>query len=145
MLKFLYQHNKRCLGKIPLGNNRILRQCSRATSLFIRPSAIPELRTRIIPKLRFPDAITEAICEDEIIINYGNLQTVKYRESAHIDKMIRARLRRLGKFLIEVRFILKSVQKLITTLLLKIENLIVFFRFEMSQILSIRYNQKSFP
>lgn len=101
-LKFLYQHNKRCLGRINHGINRILVQCSWETSLFIRPSAIHPLRTRLIPKLRFPDPITEVICEDEVIIDYGNLQTVKYRESAHIDKMIRARLRRLGKFLIEV-------------------------------------------
>lgn len=108
--------NRRCVGKIRQGNNRILVQCSRATSLFIVPSAIASLRLRIIPKLRFPDPINEVICEDEVIVSYGNLQTVKYRESAHIDKMIRSRLRRLGKFLTEVKFIAKAVEKLITDL-----------------------------
>lgn len=114
LLKFIYQHNKRCFGKIEQGRNRILIQCSRATSLFIQPSAIEPLRTRIVPKLRYPDPVTEVICEDELIVDYGNLQTLKYRESTHIDKMIRARLRRLGQFLIEVSVILKSVWKFVT-------------------------------
>ena len=50
-----------------------------------------------------PDEVADAIRFDNLIIKFGNMQVSKYKESHHIDKMIRQQLRRLGRFLLKVR------------------------------------------
>jgi hypothetical protein len=58
------------------------------------------LQQQVSPVLRLDD-ISAIIRNDEFLISYGNKMCAKYR-SPHLHKMIRARLRSLGRFLLEI-------------------------------------------
>lgn len=49
---------------------------------------------------------------DLLIILFGNQQCIKYRHSRHLDKMIRAKLRLLGNFLIVLRTLDNTISQL---------------------------------
>lgn len=68
----------------------------------INKFAKPAVRQRIFPKFH-QDHVVEAIRYDYVVIFYANSLTSKYRESQFNDKMIRAKLRLLGRFIIECR------------------------------------------
>lgn len=68
------------------------------------------LRNEVFPLLR-DDEVTNVIRYDSIILLYGNQLCLKYRQK-HLQKMIRAKLRLLGRFLIEARKMNSSVKNL---------------------------------
>lgn len=57
------------------------------------------------------DDITQVIRYDEFVITYGNTLCEKYR-LPHFHKMIRAKLRTIGRFLLEIKKIDKTVENL---------------------------------
>lgn len=69
------------------------------------------MRRRIFPVLRQNDDVVNAIRFDDLVIIFGNFQAEKYRESNHIDDMIRTKLRRLGRFLLIAREVSEEFHK----------------------------------
>lgn len=68
------------------------------------------LQNEVFPLLR-DDEVTNAIRYDDTILSYGNKLCIKYKQK-HLQKMIRGKLRLLGRFLIEIRKINPSIQDL---------------------------------
>lgn len=58
------------------------------------------------------DKVCAIVRYDLLIILFGNQQCIKYRHSRHLDKMIRAKLRLLGNFLIVLKDIDKNISQL---------------------------------
>lgn len=106
----LRHHNARCT-KTNCSNQRSLQIESRKTCLLISKYAKNPLRRRIFPVLRQNDAVVNAIRFDDTVIIFGNFQADKYRESNHIDDMIRTKLRRLGRFLLIAREVSQEFHK----------------------------------
>lgn len=96
----LHRHFKKCSGKCSK-NNRKIKALSRAVMGNVHEKADSQLRN-IICRMR-DDEITSVVRFDELIILFGNLEAFKYRHSQHHGKMIRAKLRRLGRLLLELR------------------------------------------
>lgn len=57
---------------------------------------------RIFEKLR-EDEVKEVLRHDEVVIQWLNVECVRYETSRHHDKMIRAKLRRLGRLILNMR------------------------------------------
>jgi hypothetical protein len=74
---------------------------SRKLDIEINEKACDVLQQQVLPVLRLDD-ISAIIRNDEFLISNGNKMCAKYR-SPHQHKMICARLRSLGRFLLEVR------------------------------------------
>ena len=91
----------RCL-KENLSNNRTVQRICRSQNLQITSIASNALGQRVFPVLRV-DEVVKAIRFDKLIIMYANFQVEKYKESYHIDDMIRQKLKRLGRFLLIMR------------------------------------------
>lgn len=47
--------------------------------------------------------VTTVVRYDLLVILFGNLESYKYRHSQHHSKMVRAKLRRLGRLLLELK------------------------------------------
>lgn len=91
-------HRRKC-GKSNKNDRSSLIDGRRLTQ-YVHSAANNVLKTDIIPVLR-DDKITQAIKYDDLIIKYGNKLSDKYTLSHHHD-MIRAHLRYLGRFKIEM-------------------------------------------
>ncbi|XP_044757076.1 uncharacterized protein LOC123315447 [Coccinella septempunctata] len=96
----LHKHYRRCTGRCSKYNKKV-QMLSRLTMGDIHEMAEPQLK-KIICRMR-DDEITTIVRYDELIILFGNLESYKYRHSQHHGKMIRAKLRRLGRLLLELR------------------------------------------
>ncbi|KAL3269008.1 hypothetical protein HHI36_008093 [Cryptolaemus montrouzieri] len=79
---------------------------SKKKAMYISETASNILKNRIFPHLR-EDDISKEIMSDETIILFGNRLCQKYR-SAHMKKMIRAKLRTVGKFFLTFKKICGS-------------------------------------
>lgn len=96
----LRRHFKRCNPEA-VSHDRTLSEQSRVVHGQIHRKACTILRNQIFPKLR-EDSITKIIAYDELAIIYGNKLTEKYRKP-HLHKMIRSKLRLIGRFLVEIK------------------------------------------
>lgn len=99
-LNNLRTHVRKC-NKIRKHGERNIMASSRAHVRKIHPSACEILKTEVFPVLN-DDLITTAIRFDPLVITYGNRLCSKYRLK-HIHKMIRARLRLIGRFIIAAK------------------------------------------
>lgn len=103
----LHKHYNKCSGQSSKYNRDI--QCmSREVTGNIHEKAEPLLR-KLVSRMRNDD-VTTIIKYDYLVVLFGNLEAYKYRHSQHHTKMIRAKLRRLGRLLLEF----KKVQTNIT-------------------------------
>lgn len=96
----LHKHFKKCSGQSSKYNRQI-QSLSRQTIGNIHEKAEPLLRN-IVSRMR-DDDVTTVVRYDLLVILFGNLESYKYRHSQHHSKMIRAKLRRLGRLLLELR------------------------------------------
>lgn len=92
-------HVRKCTKKTD--NRKVISVQSRKIAWDVHPEACSVLRTEVLPVLRL-DPITDLIRYDRFLISFGNRMCTKYR-SPHHHKMIRAKLRSLGRFLLEMR------------------------------------------
>lgn len=91
-------HLSKC-GKIKRKRTNLIE--SRTLTQFIHSAANNVLKTKIFPVLR-DDKITRSIRYDELIIKFGNKLSEKY-SLEHQHDMIRANLRLLGRFIVELK------------------------------------------
>ncbi|KAF5308551.1 hypothetical protein FQR65_LT18084 [Abscondita terminalis] len=82
-------------------NMRNLQADSRAMLPEVHPRANKKVREDIFPKL-VNDEVTRIAAHDLYIIEYINLMSIKYSSSAHHNKMIRNKMRHLGRILLEM-------------------------------------------
>jgi hypothetical protein len=95
----LRKHFRNCTGKKDRKKGILV--MSRKLNIEINEKACDVLQQQVFPVLRLDD-ISAIIRNDEFLISNGNKMCAKYR-SPHLHKMIRARLRSLGRFLLEIR------------------------------------------
>lgn len=95
----LRRHYVKCVATPKRTRNVIIQ--SRMVQGLIHSKASDILKNEIFPVLR-EDDVVRSIRYDELLILYGNKMCVKYKAKYH-QKMIRARLRLLGRLLLEVR------------------------------------------
>ncbi|XP_066599970.1 uncharacterized protein [Prorops nasuta] len=93
-------HFKKCLAKESASNTRTIKILGRSITCQIHHSANFTLKRIVFPVMR-EDDVTRRIRYDELLIAYGNKMCTKYRLH-HQHDMIRARMRLLGRFLIEL-------------------------------------------
>ncbi|KAJ8930644.1 hypothetical protein NQ314_016559 [Rhamnusium bicolor] len=93
----LRRHVKICNRGGTHRNDRSLLKRSRALLSNIHPDANEILKTKIFPVLN-EDDVKNIIRYDRLIILYGNIMCLTYRDEHHFD-MIRNRLRLMGTFL----------------------------------------------
>ncbi|XP_065364497.1 uncharacterized protein LOC135957639 [Calliphora vicina] len=91
-------HTKKCL---PNKNKRTNFIESRRSTQYMHSVANKVLKLKIFPVLR-DDTISRSVRYDELILKFGNKLTEKY-SSEHQHDMIRANLRLLGRFKIELK------------------------------------------
>ena len=96
----LRKHYRLCCQTGKKGERNILIN-SRRIHGDIHKKASEKLKQDIFPVLR-EDDVTRILRYDELAILYGNKMCTKYR-SRHHDSMIRARLRLIGRFLLEIK------------------------------------------
>lgn len=104
----MYRHFRRCSGTKK--GTRDITVRSRRIEGNIHPSASKRLKEKIFPVLR-DDEVTNHIRYDEAVILYGNWMCSKYRQR-HLPKMIRNRLRLLGRFIAAIKNQNPSVKSL---------------------------------
>lgn len=63
---------------------------------------------RIMAPLHMKSECVEAILHDDVVMQWLQYESIKYESSTHHDKMIRAKLRRLGKLIIAMRALLPN-------------------------------------
>lgn len=95
----LHRHFRRCSGTAK-GTSNILVE-SRRTCPDLHILASKRLIENVFPHLH-EDIVTNQLRYDEAAILYGNWQCSKYRQR-HLPKMIRARMRLLGRFLVAIK------------------------------------------
>lgn len=83
---------------------------SKIVTLPLHPLACPVLKTQIFPYFRNDESI-QVIRNDYLAILYGNKLVAKYRDQHHY-KMIKANLRYIGRFLLQMRHISRSINDL---------------------------------
>lgn len=93
------RHYKKCDVNIIAGDKTLLVK-SRIVHGQIHKKANITLKNKIFPSLR-SDEVSDIIRFDELIIIYGNKMSEKYR-SSHLHKMIRSKLRLIGRLLLEL-------------------------------------------
>lgn len=104
----LRRHYRKCIGNVDMNvTSRDTYVKSKIVTLPIHPSACPVLKTQIFPYFRNDEAI-QIIRNDYLAILYGNKLVTKYRAQHHY-KMIKANLRYIGRFLLEMRRISCSI------------------------------------
>ena len=96
----LRHHYRRCAKRNCAKRRNILLTSKKLTGR-IHPQACDILRTKVFPTLQ-EDDVVKALRYDELIILFANKLCLKYKDP-HFYDMIRQKLRRLGRFLIEVR------------------------------------------
>ncbi|CAG9824676.1 unnamed protein product, partial [Phaedon cochleariae] len=82
---------------------------SRAVLPKLHRKASDALRNKIFPPMR-DDEVTKAIAYDELVIVYANLLASKYSSSDHHHKMIRNKLRHIGRILLAMKKIDSSIK-----------------------------------
>nr|CAI5837651.1 unnamed protein product [Callosobruchus analis] len=107
------KHYARCIPNYKKGDRSISTK-SKALIHRLHPKACTVLKTFIFPKLR-DDDITQIIRYDELVIQFGNSLCAKYRLQ-HLYKMIRAKLRLLGRFMLEMRKLDSNIRDLASLL-----------------------------
>jgi hypothetical protein len=95
----LRKHFRNCTGKKDRKKGILV--MNRKLDIEINEKACDVLQQQVLPVLRLDD-ISAIIRNDEFLISNGNKMCAKYR-SPHLHKMICARLRSLGRFLLEIR------------------------------------------
>jgi hypothetical protein len=95
----LRKHFRNCTGKKDRKKGILV--MSRKLDIEINEKAWDVLQQQVLPVLRLDD-ISAIIRNYEFLISNENKMCAKYR-SPHLHKMIRARLRSLGRFLLEIR------------------------------------------
>lgn len=98
--KSIRKHFPKCIPNWKKGD-RFVTVMSKRVRADIHKSASAVLRDVVFPLLR-EDEVTKIIRYDELVITYGNSLCTKYRLT-HLHKMIRSKLRLIGRFLIEMR------------------------------------------
>nr|CAI5840284.1 unnamed protein product [Callosobruchus analis] len=107
------KHYARCIPNYKTGDRSISTK-SKALIHRLHPKACTVLKTFIFPKLRGDD-ITQIIRYDELVIQFGNSLCAKYRLQ-HLHKMIRAKLRLLGRFMLQMRKLDSNIRDLASLL-----------------------------
>lgn len=77
----------------------------------IHKDANYKMRHAIVPVLKKNCEVTNVIRYDRLIILFGNLLSIKYKRS-HQDAMIRSQLRLLGRLVLSLRKINRSIEEL---------------------------------
>lgn len=102
-------HFRRCSNKQSVKRRKVLVGSKQVTGR-IHPEACKILRQKVFPTLQ-EDAIVKAIRYDELIILFANKLCQKYKDPHYYD-MIRQKMRQLGRFLIEIKKIDKTIDDL---------------------------------
>lgn len=101
-------HCKGFYSKLNLRNHIRLNCTSKAVLPEVHPSANNILKTEIFPKM-FEDEVVKSVAYDELTIAYGNTLAIKYNSSKHFQKMIRQRIRHVGRILLKMRTLAPKV------------------------------------
>lgn len=104
----LRKHYRTCKPSAKVSRDRLV--LGRKIYGQIHEAASYTLRVQVFPVLR-DNLVTQYIRYDKLIILYGNKLCLKYR-SPHHYPMIRARLRLIGRFMLEIRKINATFVKL---------------------------------
>lgn len=95
----LRKHVTKCTNK-NFKHSHMVNQLARSTVGNIHHAADSNC-IRIFEKIR-EDEVKEILRYDEVVIQWLRVECVRYENSRHHDKMIRAKLRRLGRLIIEM-------------------------------------------
>lgn len=106
-ITYLRHHFPKCNGSKILTARTLLQESARKLCR-VHPDAGRKMRKRIIPVLTKGTVLTNTIKYDRLIILFGNLQCLRYKEE-HLDEMIRSKLRLLGKLVIAAKEINSSI------------------------------------
>lgn len=105
--KTIRHHSRNCFKK-DFSKNKCIMIMGRKVTCRIHPLANKTLKKFVFPVMR-DDEVTRIIRYDELLIIYANKLCVKYT-AQHQHDMIRARLRVLGRFLVALKKINKTVE-----------------------------------
>lgn len=100
------KHYAKCIPSYQKGS-RSVSVLSKRVHARVHKSASPILRDRIFPVMR-EDDVTNIIRYDELVVAFGNTLCLKYRLE-HLYKMIRSKLRLIGRFLLSIKEIDKTI------------------------------------